>query len=113
MESGSIITLVVGGLVALSLIAIGIRQICSRTPVSFYSGEEAPSETKLRSVRGWNTGHGMLWIGYGLIIMAAYALAVFMTTDTLYKSLLLFGGTIFPTGLLVLGHHLIIRKYLL
>ena len=113
MEPGSIITLVIGGLVALSLIAIGIHQMHSRKPVSFYSGEEAPAEACLRSVRGWNTGHGLLWIGYGLIVAASYTLAVFLTADPLYKTLLLFCGTVFPILLLVIGHRMCIRKYLL
>ena len=113
MEPGSIITLVIGGLVGLSLIAIGIHQMRKRTPVAFYSGEEPPAEACLKSVRGWNTGHGLLWVGYGLIVAASYVLAVFLTADPLYKSLLLFCGTVLPILLLVAGHRLCIRKYLL
>ena len=113
MDFGSILTLIVGGLVALTLILIGVHQIRKSKPVAFYTGEEPPVENKLRSVRGWNTGHGLLWIGYGTIILICYLTAVLVPMDYLVKTLLLFGGTVIPTVPLVLGHHYLIKKYLL
>ena len=113
MDSGSIITLVVGGLTGLSLIILGIYQYRKPTPVSFYTGEEPPNANKLKSVSGWNRGHGRLWMGYGLIIIISYAVAVFVTADYLVKTLIMFCGPVFPAFLLVLGHHCLIKKYLL
>ena len=112
MDFGSILTMIIGGMVSAVLIIIGIVQIKKKTPVGFYTGETPPLASKLKSVRGWNTGHGLLWISYGVIMLISFVIAVFTTTDPLYKTLLLFGGTIIPTLLLVLGHHLLIRKYL-
>ncbi len=113
IEKGSIITLAIGALVALLLIGIGIYQICKKTPVAFYTGEMPPVANKLKSVSAWNKGHGFLWIGYGLIIIACFVTAVFSTADSLIKALILFGGIILPAALLVAGHHLLIKKLLL
>ncbi len=106
-------TIVIGTLVSLTLIIIGIVQIKSKKPVKFYTGEEAPVENKLKSVRGWNTGHGLLWIGYGVIIILCILSAVFWMYDSLIKTLILLGGMIVPTFLMVLGHNLLIKKYLI
>ena len=106
-------TLVIGTLVSLVLIIIGIVQIKSKNPVKFYTGEEAPTENKLKSVRGWNVSHGLLWIGYGVIIIVCILCAVFWNGDSLIKALVLLGGMIAPTFLMVLGHTLLIKKYIL
>lgn len=112
MNPESIFTLVIGALVSAVLIIIGIVQIRKKDPTGFYTGETPPLASKLKSVRAWNTGHGLLWISYGVIMLLCFIAAVLAVADPLYKTLLLFGGTIFPTLILVLGHHMLIRKYL-
>ncbi|MCR5596401.1 MAG: hypothetical protein K6G12_11170 [Lachnospiraceae bacterium] len=113
MDPSSAIMLAVGALVAAILIFIGIKQFRSVTPVAFYTGEEPPAEKLLKDVRAWNHGHGSLWIGYGVVIIVCYLLAVFWAVDSLVKTLLMFCGTIFPVFLLVLGHRYLVRRYMI
>ncbi|MBQ8947300.1 MAG: hypothetical protein IJ058_10880 [Lachnospiraceae bacterium] len=111
MDASSAITLGIGILVSAVLIGIGVLQWRSKKPVGFYSGEEPPTEKQVPDRRAWNRGHGMLWIGYGSIMLACFVLAVFVMSDPLYKALLMFAGGIFPVLLLVIGHNALIKKY--
>ena len=113
MDPSTAIMLAIGGIVSAVFIIIGIRQIMSQTPVGFYTGEEPPLESHLKSVRGWNTCHGLLWIWYGLVMISCFLAAAFLTMDSLYKSLILFAAVILPLFLLVLGHHMLLRIFLI
>ena len=113
MDASTYMALTIGAVVSLILIIIGIVQIRRKTPVGFYTGEVPPLESHLKSVRGWNISHGLLWIGYGLILIFSFLAAAFWDIDSLYKSLLLFAAAILPLFLMVLGHHLLIRKYMI
>lgn len=112
MDPSTALMLTVGGIVSAVFIIMGIRQILSKTPVAFYTGEEPPLESHLKSVRGWNTCHGLLWIWYGLVMISCFLAAAFLTIDSLYKSLILFAAVIIPLFMMVIGHHLLIRIYL-
>ena len=113
MDTSTITALVITILVSAALIIIGIHQILRKTPVGFYTGEVPPLESHLKSVRGWNTCHVLLWIGYGLILLSSLLVSIFLEIDSLYKSLILFAAAILPLFLMVLGHHLLIRKFLI
>ena len=112
MDASTGMALTIGAVVSLIFLIIGIVQIRRKTPVGFYTGEVPPLASHLKSVRGWNVCHGLLWIGYGLILISSFLAAAFWDTDQLYKSLLLFAAAIIPLFLMVLGHHLLIRKFL-
>lgn len=103
------IILIAGALIALALLAIGVKQIKSKTPVSFYPGDEAPAENMLKDPKKWNCGHGALWIAYGVIVLACFWLAS-ESDDGLIKALLMLCGTILPAGGMALGHSILRKK---
>ena len=113
MDASTMMALATGAVVSAIFIIIGIVQIRHKTPVGFYTGEVPPLESHLKSVRGWNICHGLLWIGYGLILISSFLVTAFWDADSLYKSLLLFAAVILPLFLMVLGHHLLICKFLI
>ena len=73
MTAENIIALVIFALVAMVMIVIGIYQINQKAPVGFYSGEKSPKAKDITDVKAWNTKHGIMWVIYGILIIAGYA----------------------------------------
>ena len=106
------IILIAGVLIELGLTVIGVKQMKSPTPVSFYPGDEPPSENMLKDLKKWNYGHGILWMAYGIIVLICFWLAS-ESDDGLIKALLMFCGAILPAGGMALGHSILRKKFYL
>lgn len=106
----AVISGVILGLCALLMFGIGISQIKSKKPVSFYSGEEAPAEDKLSDVKAWNKKHGIMWILYGICIVFAWVCDLFIS-DNLSMVLPFLACLLLPIPLMVFYHHKLIKKY--
>ena len=98
------------GVLALLLIGIGVKQITSAEPIAFYTGDEPPEKNMLKSVRAWNTGHGLLWISSGVILATLASIALFAVEDNLIKTALLFAGGLLPMFILMIGHNILMKK---
>ena len=106
----AVISGVILGFCALLMFAIGIYQMKSKKPVGFYTGEKAPDEKELSDVSAWNKRHGMMWILYGLCIVSAWGIGLFMD-DSLTRLIPLLGFLLLPLPFMVLYHHRLMKKY--
>lgn len=95
---------------ALFMIGWGIRQLRSKNPVGFYSGEEPPRESELSDVGEWNRRHGRMWVIYGIIIILCYAAGAGMT-ESVWCLVPLVAGICAPLPVMIWYHHRLVRKY--
>lgn len=109
--SEAVISGLIFGLCAATMIVIGIWQVRSREPVGFYSGEKGPSREQVTDVRAWNRGHGMMWIVYGVCIIAAGALTLPLS-DGMLALIPITAGVIAPIPLMILRHNQLMKRYL-
>jgi len=96
--------------VAFIMIAIGISQVKSNTPVGFYSGEKPPREEELINVHEWNVKHGMMWISYGIIMLVGYFIGA-LIGDSIWSAIPMCGGVVLPIIGMVWYHHKLIKMY--
>ena len=106
----TVISGVIFGFCALLMFVIGIRQMKSKKPVGFYTGEKAPDETELSDAAAWNKKHGIMWILYGLCIVLAWVCGLFMD-DGLLLLIPFSVGLLLPIPLMVFYHHRLVKKY--
>lgn len=111
MGTESIICLAVYFSVSLLMIGIGISQLKSKTPVTFYSREKPFSEKEPSDVHQWNKNHGIIWIIYGIIILISYAIGAIIGTNSICCTIPLAGGIIIPLISMILYHHRLIKLY--
>lgn len=112
MTVGIIFGFVIYLIVAAVMFGIGISQYRSTKPVGFYSGEKPPKESELTDVIMWNKKHGKMWIGYGIVIMASYALGIpFISMDSVWCVVPLCGGVMLPLPVMIWYHNKWIRNY--
>lgn len=109
MNSGQIFSLSIYGFVALIMAAIGVYQLRSKKPATFYSGEKQLKPEQLTSVDDWNRGHGLMWIGYGLVIILS-ALPFALNAGK-WTVLLMTAGVMVPIPFLVMLHERMLKKY--
>lgn len=64
--------------VAAIMVAMGISQLKKKTPVGFWSGEKPPKANELSNVRAYNRNHGLMWICYGIGMLAVYFIGIFV-----------------------------------
>lgn len=102
------ISLVVFTLVSAFMIGIGISNLRSKVPVSFYSGEKSPKG--ITDVKAWNKKHGMMWILYGVIILLAYV-GVFLVGDSPLALIPCFSGLILPVIFMIMYHNKLVKQY--
>ena len=110
METGFILTLAIGLLVAAVMVGIGIYQVKSRNPVTFYTGEKAPAAYELTDVHGWNKAHGLMWLIYGGIIALGF-ISASCISYTILCIIPIFGSICIPVPVMILTHHKLIKKY--
>ena len=108
--SGTIISGVICGLVALILLGIGISQLRRKTPVGFYGGKEPPKPEEISDVKAWNQKHGAMWILYAFCILGAWISAQLIKND-LYAGILLAAGVFVPLPVMILFHRCLVKKY--
>ena len=98
------------GLCALIMIGIGIAQWKSQKPAGFYTGVEPPKAEKLTDVKAWNRKHGLMWIGYGVILFLS-GLAGTWLKDAVLALIPMLGGALLPLGFMVYYHERLTRIY--
>ncbi len=98
-----IISLVIYGVISLIMIGIGISQIKSKDPVGFYTHEKAPRKQEIIDVPAWNKRHGMMWISYGVALIGAHIICLFIG-DAIVASVLLIGATVVPLPMMMWYH---------
>ena len=110
MDAGAVMALVIGMMVALIMIGIGIFQLRSRTPVTFYTGEKAPAAYEIKDLHTWNAGHGKMWLIYGFVIAAGFILAA-VFSHTILSIIPVFCCICAPIPILIIVHHRLVKKY--
>ena len=112
MNADSIMCFVIYLCVALVMIGIGLSQLKSRTPVTFYSGEKPFEVRELSDVYMWNRKHGMMWIIYGIIIFFSGVVGSFPAGgESLWCLIPMMGGVLVPLVWMIWYHHRLIREY--
>ena len=110
MSVGTIITSAMYGAAALLMMGIGISQLRSDKPVGFYSGERPPREEELTDVGAWNQKHGLMWLGYGIIMIASFLIR-YMIGDSVWATVPLLIGSIVPVFFMIWYHQHLKEKY--
>lgn len=105
-----LLSAIIFGLCALIMIIIGIYQIKSKTPVTFYTGENPFKPEEITDIKAWNRKHGFMWLIYGLIIILSWFIG-YLLSDTLWMLLSFFLGLITPIFFMVWYHEYLVKKY--
>lgn len=111
MTMGYIIGFVIYLFCALIMAGIGLAQLKSKEPVTFYSGEKPPRREELTDVFAWNKKHGTMWIVYGTIIMISYFVGLIIG-DSVWIVIPLCGGVVVPIFFMIRYHNKLKRKYM-
>lgn len=98
------------GMVAVIMLSIGIVQLKSKKPVTFYSGEKPLTESELTDVKAWNRRHGLMWVFYSIFIVVT-TLVGFIVKNDLVMILCSVGGVLIPIPFMVIYHHKLEKKY--
>lgn len=110
MSGKIILYIIIYSFVAFFMICIGIYQLKSKEPVTFYTGEKPLKKEEIKDVEMWNKKHGMGWIIYGVVIMISCIISIICSNSFLsFISLVL--GVIVPIIFMILYHHKLIKKY--
>lgn len=72
----TIFSAVVLVLCASPLIILGIVQYRSKEPVGFWAGKEPLRKEEITNVSAYNRKHGLMWILYGLGLIACFVCGV-------------------------------------
>lgn len=107
--AGYIIGLAVSGITAVIMVAIGISNLKSSSPVGFYTGEEPFKKEELSDWKTWNKKHGWMWIFYGIFIVLGYGLGELGKNDIWFLVFEL-GSIIVPLPFMCWYHHRLIIK---
>ena len=94
--------------VSLSMVGIGLWQIKSQSPVGFYSGVTPPAREELTDVRAWNRKHGLMWVIYGVSIIASYLLCALLLSPAV-GAVVSCGTILIALPLMILYHHHLVK----
>lgn len=112
MNAEFILCFVIYLCVALIMVGIGVSQMKSKTPVTFYSGEKPLEAGELSDVSMWNRKHGIMWVAYGIVIMLSGLAGSFPAgRESLWCLLPMMGGVIVPLVGMIWYHHRLLRAY--
>lgn len=100
------------GICFILFLVIGIRQVKSKTPVGFYSGEKPPRAEELKDVIMWNKKHGWMWIIYSVIVLLSWIVSCFMG-DSIWVLIPVFGGLLLPVIPMILYHKHLVNEYVI
>ena len=108
--TGTIISGVIYGIVALIMFGIGISQLKSKDPVGFYSGEKNPKAEQLSDVNAWNKKHGIMWVIYGVCIVCTWICSAIIG-DSIFSVIPMIAGILVPVIIMIIYHHKLVKKY--
>ena len=103
-------TIAIYGFCALIMIGLGIAQWKGPEPAGFYSGVKPPKAEELTDVNAWNRKHGLMWIGYGVILFLS-GLAGGWMGDSALCLIPLLGGALLPLGFMACYHERLMSVY--
>lgn len=102
---------IVLGVCALFMFGIGLKQLKSKKPVAFYSGEKPPVAERIKDVKAWNTKHGLMWIFYGVTIVVGMIGGI-VVGDSPLLVLIYCVCLLLPIIVMVLYHRKLVKEYL-
>ena len=103
-------TIAIYGFCALLMIGIGVAQWKGAKPAGFYTGVEPPKAEELTDKKTWNRKHGLMWIGYGVILFVSGLAGGWLKGSALCLIPML-GGALMPLPFMVWYHERLTRIY--
>ena len=110
MPAWLLIMLITWVILASAMITLGVSQWTAVNPVTFYNSEKALPAEKLRSVKGWNRGHGLIWLVYGGVILLSCLPMLLSKREELIAAIAA-AGAVLPIPFMIWRHHALIKKY--
>ena len=95
---------------AVLMFGIGIYQWRSEKPARLSTGEPTIDPNDLTDVKAWNRKHGMMWILYGLCLLAGLFISL-QIKDSLYAGILMMAFCLLPILAIPVYHDHLIRQY--
>lgn len=98
------------GFCTLVLVGIGIWQIKSKKPVTFWTGEKRLPVEAVTDMASYNKKHGIMWILYGLGMLIAYLIGYYIKSDIILAIAMIIeacGGAI----LMMLYHNHLYKRH--
>ncbi len=95
---------------AVLMFGIGIYQWRSEKPARLSTGEAAIDPEELTDVKAWNRKHGMMWILYGLCMLAGLVISL-QIEDSLYAGGIMMVFIFLPLLVIPAYHDHLIRQY--
>lgn len=105
-----VLSAIIFGLCAVIMITIGFLQYKSKTPVTFYTGENPYKSEEITDVKAWNRKHGLMWITYGIIIIISWFIG-YLLSDSLWMLLPFILGFFVPIFVMIGYHEYLVNKY--
>lgn len=109
---GYIFGAVIYCLCGMAFISIGVYDYKSEKPITINTSIKPPRVEELKSVSEWNKKHGLLFGGYGALLILGYALSYFFIYNT-YICLLLTVVLPFLYILFMIFYHKYLEKKLI
>lgn len=113
MRAEDIMAVTIIAFVAAVMLIIGLVQFTSKKPVTFYTGEMPLDISRYTNVKKWNHAHGILWMSYGLIIIAGCIAAHLIGSDTPLCVIPYFASILVPLPLMILCHKMLQKRYII
>ena len=95
---------------AVLMFGIGIYQWRSEKPARLSTGEPTIDPNDLTDVKAWNRKHGMMWILYGLCLLAGLFISL-QIKDSLYAGILMMAFCFFPLLAFRVCYDRLMRQY--
>lgn len=73
--------------VAMIMIMIGLSNLKKKTPVTFWSGEKPLRASEISDVGAYNKNHGLMWMCYGIGMLAVYIMAGCLFKDVFFAAI--------------------------
>lgn len=84
-------------------VCIGVGNLNSKTPVTFYTGEKPLKPEQVKDIAGWNRKHGIAWIVYGLVVALGYG-CMWLIGDSLWSLIPFVLSVLVPIPVMVICH---------
>lgn len=111
MEFGMILYIVIIVMTALLMIGIGIFQYGGKKPAQISTGAPPIRPEELTDVRAWNHCHGIMWIVYGVIMLAGLGLS-FTFKKPLHSGMAVLAAVCLPIPFIPVFHNYLKKKYM-
>jgi hypothetical protein len=110
MGKESLSAMIIGIIVMFVFIIMGIRQMNSKSPVSFYALDVQPKDSEISDIKAWNHCHGLMWVFYGLFFGTGLLIALLMNHEIL-SVLIIMISAIGPLPIMNRRHKDLLGRY--